>query len=199
MAEAGLAHVPACRAPRQPSAPAHLACRPTRHAIPRASRLGPALRRSPARRSHTRRPWQNTPAAWRPYAVDAVARHSRPAPAPTRPPTSAEAGALSCSLPRCLSSPQAPSSLTLPLAAPPHPPAKFTVPSPPRPAIARQQFRLALRHVVLALVPTDRAQVVPSSASPPSAMAPPCSAAVEGTFLLFSNLPSYLPAFASFS
>ena len=30
-------------------------------------------------------------------------------------------------------------------------------------------------------------------------MAPPCSAIMEGTFLLFSTLPSYLPAFAIFS
>ena len=32
-----------------------------------------------------------------------------------------------------------------------------------------------------------RAQVEPSQAPPPSAMAPPCSAAMEDTFLLFSN------------
>ena len=130
-AEAGLARVPACH----------------------ASRLGPAPRRSPARRSHTRRPRQSTPAAWRPCAVDATARRSRPVPAPTRPPTSAEATALACTLPRCLSSPPAPSSPTLPLAAPPHPPAKFAASPPPRPAIVHPQLRLALRHVVLVPVP----------------------------------------------
>ena len=145
-AEAG----PACSS--EPPAPA-----------PRASPWpSPAQRRAwptstlahPLTRRAASRPWQSKPAAWRPCAVDAAARHSRPAPAPTRSPTSAEVGALACSLPRCLSSPQAPSSPTLPLAAPPHPPAKFTTPSPPRPAIACQQFCLALWHVVLALVPT---------------------------------------------
>ena len=198
-AEASMARVPAYRAPRQPSAPAHLARRPTRHAIPRASCLGPAPRHSPARRSHTRRPRQSTPAVWRPCAVDAAARRSRPAPAPTRPPTSAKATALACTLLRCLSPPPTPSSPTLPLTTPPHPPAKFVASPPPRPAIVRPQVRLALRHMVLALVPTVELRerlLAPRHRWPWRRRArPPWKA----PFLLFSTLPSYLPAFTSFS
>jgi hypothetical protein len=89
------------RAPRQPSPAPRLAC----------LRARPSLTRRAASR-----PWKRKPAAWRPCAVDAAARRSRPAPAPTRPPTSAGAAALACTLPRCLSSLPAPSSLTLPLA-----------------------------------------------------------------------------------
>ena len=132
-------------------------------ATPRASPWpSPAQRRAwpasalacPLTRRVASRPRQSSPAAWRPCVVDAAARRSRPAPAPTRPPTSARAGALAGSLPRCLSSPQAPSALTLPLVAPPHPPTKSAASPPPRPAIVHPQFCLALRHVVLTLVPT---------------------------------------------
>ena len=144
--------------------PAHDRSRPSQPpTAPRASPWpSPAQRRTwpastlacPLTRRAASRLRQSSPAAWRPCAVDAAARRSRPAPAPTRPPTSSGAGALAGSLPRCLSSPQAPSALTLPLAAPPHPPAKSAPSPPPRPAIVRPQLRLALRHVVLAPVPT---------------------------------------------
>ena len=144
------------------SFPAHDRSRPSQPpAVPRASpwpspapRLACLRARLPADAPCRARPWQSLPAAWRPCAVDAAAHRSRPAPAPTRPPTSAEAAALAFTLPRCLSSPPAPSSPTLLLAAPPHPPAKFAASPPPRPAIVLPQLRLALRHVVLALVPT---------------------------------------------
>ena len=108
----------------------------------------------PLTRRATYRPRQSSPAAWRPCAVDAAARRSRPTPAPTRPPIPAEAGALACSIPRCFSSPRAPRALALPLAAPPHPPAKSAAAPPPRPAITCLQLRLALLQVVLAFAPT---------------------------------------------
>ncbi|XP_066323151.1 actin-binding protein wsp1-like [Miscanthus floridulus] len=142
MTEAGPDSLPPRRAPRlgpaQPSPASRLACL---HA------------RLPADAPRRARPRHSSPTAWRPCAVDAAVRRSRPAPAPTRPPTSAGAGALACSLPRCLSSPQAPRALPLPLAAPPHPPAKSATAPPPRPAFVRPQLHLALRQVVLAPVP----------------------------------------------
>ena len=127
---------PASRAPRlasaQPSAALVCLHAPARcRAAPRA------------------RPRQSLPTAWRPCVVDAAARRSRPAPAPTRPPIPAEAGALARSLPRCFSHPQAPRALALPLAAPPHPPAKSAAAPPPQPVITRPQLRLALLQVVL--------------------------------------------------
>ena len=64
--------------------------------------------------------------------------------------------------------------------APPHPPGKFAAPPPPRPAIERQQLRLALRHLVLMVVMLLSQGRAILQASPPSAMAPLCSAAVEG-------------------
>ena len=111
---------------------AHDRSRPSQPpAAPRASpRLGPAQRRAGlppracplTRRAAPRtRPRQSVPAAWRPCAVDAAARRSRPAPVPTRPPTPAGAGALAHSLPRCLSSPpepRAPSSASRRATAP---------------------------------------------------------------------------------
>ena len=86
---------------------AHGRSRPSQPpAMPRAlPRPSPAQRRAwPASTPRRARPRQSSPAAWRPCAVDAAACRSRPAPAPMRPPTPAEAGALACSLPRCLSS-----------------------------------------------------------------------------------------------
>ena len=92
-------HRAACLTSAQPSPAPRLACL-------RARLLADAPRRA--------RPRQSSPAAWRSCTVDAATHRSWPAPAPTRPPTSAEAGALTCSLSRCLSSPLASSSLSPP-------------------------------------------------------------------------------------
>ena len=119
-----------------------------------APRLACLRARLPADAPRRARPRQSLPAAWRPCAVDAAARRSRPAPAPTRPPTPAKASALAGSFPRCLSSPPELSAPTLPLAAPTHPPANSAVAPPPRPASTRPQLRLALLQVVLAFAPT---------------------------------------------
>ena len=130
--------------------PARLARRPTRHASAqsRTVPLLPLAARARADRVRALSPrGDHAPAS-------PVARQPQPEPAPTRPPSSAEAGALARSLPRCFSHPQAPRALALPLAAPPHPPAKSAVAPPPQPVITRPQLRLALLQVVLAFAPT---------------------------------------------
>ena len=173
-AEAGPARQ---RSPR--AAPAHL-----------ASAQPSALAPSPARRARHRatpRPRQDALAAWRPCVGVVAARQPRPAPAPTRPPSTAAASALAHSRPRCLPSPPEPRA---PSSAPrrAHAPAgairrgsstsagNRAPAAPPRPPSSRARACTAFR-----------AQVEPPRASPPTAMAPPCSAAMEVDFLLFSS------------
>ena len=116
-----------------------------------------------------------------------AARQPRPAHVPTRPPTPAGAGALAHSRPRCLPSPPEPRA---PSSAPrrAHAPAgairrgsstsagNRAPAAPPRPPSSRARACAAFR-----------AQVEPPRALPPTAMAPPCSAAMEVDFLLFSS------------
>ena len=115
------------------------------------------------------------------------ARQPRPAPAPTRPPSTAAASALAHSRPRCLPSPPEPRA---PSSAPrrAHAPAgairrssstsagNRAPAAPPRPPSSRARACAAFR-----------AQVEPPRASPPTAIAPPCSAAMEVDLLLFSS------------
>jgi len=129
-AEAGLARVPACRAPRQPRAVPLLAART------RADRG----RARPPRGGHA----PSTPPRV------AAGLHLRPR-AHLHLPTTMRSSALHPA--RSLALP-CPPLLAAATERHRHPPVQFTASPPPRPAIVRQQLRLALRHVVLALVPT---------------------------------------------
>ncbi|XP_066373641.1 predicted GPI-anchored protein 58 [Miscanthus floridulus] len=117
-----------------------------------------------------------------------AARQPRSDPAPTRPPSPAGARALAHSRPRCLSSPPEPRA-SRSAARCAHAPAgairrsfltstgNHAPATPPRPPSSRAHACAAFR-----------TQVEPPRASPPTAMAPPCSAAMEVVFLLFSSL-----------
>ena len=133
--EASLARVPACRAPRHPS-PAPFPCSPLAHAPTAAEHA----RRVAAMRRRRRRASQ--PAFVCSYAPAYTCR-PRCAPLHSIPP------ALSLSRARFSSRAQQARHR-----APPHPPGKFATPPPPRLAIERQQLCLALRHLVLAIVPS---------------------------------------------
>ena len=173
--------------PAQPASPAR---------APRLARPSPApcraglppraypLTRRAARPDHGR----DLPPRGDHVPASPAARQPRPDPAPTRPPSPAGARALAHSRPRCLSSPpelRASCSAARRAHAPAgairrgfltstgnHAPA-----TPPHPPSSGARICAAFR-----------AQVEPPRASPPTAMAPPCSAAMEVVFLLFSSL-----------
>jgi len=173
-AEAGPARQ---RSPR--AAPAHLAS-----AQPSALAPSPARR---ARRRATPRPRQDALAAWRPCV--GVARRAAATPC-----ARAHAPAFNCRSQCTRSLPPALPSLSSRAESPSSAPRRAYAPAGeirrgsstsagnrapaalPRPPSSRARACAAFR-----------AQVEPPRASPPTAMAPPCSAAMEVDFLLFSS------------
>ena len=154
-AKAGLARVPASRAPRPPNASAHLASRPSSARRSRAALASAQPRAVPLPVAAPRRDrGRELPPRGDHVPASPAARQLRPDTAPTRPPSTAGARALAHSRPSCLPSPPEPRAPSSALAAPTHPPARFTAGAPPRPAIKHQQLRLALRHLVLVVVPS---------------------------------------------
>ena len=189
-AEAGLAHVLASRAPRASPAPAHIA-----PAQPSSARwpFSRAPRRSPAGRRATPRPRQKTSAAWRPRA--GVARRAAAA-AWHR----AHAPAFNCQCP-CARS-LAPALPLLPL--------QSRAPElRPRRARSSAGVELSHRRAISRLLAPTAPPRLPSAharacaafralgelprASPPTSMAPPCSAAVERPLPPFLSC-AWLPA-----
>ena len=182
-AKAGLARVPASRAPRPPNASAHLVSRPSSARRSRAALASAQPRAVPLPVAAPRRDrGRELPPRGDHVPASPAARQPWPGTAPTRPPSSAGVRALAHSRPalpplllhsrelRALPSPRSSSAgvqlkhhRTI---------LQFLVPRAP-PRLPRSRARTCSAF---------RAQVGPPRASPPASMAPPCTAAVERPF-----------------
>ena len=153
-AKAGLARVPASRAPRPPNASAHLASRPSSARRSHAALASAQPRVVPLLAARPRADrGRDIPPRGDHVPASPAARQPRPEPAPTRPPTPAGAGALAHSRPHCLPSPPEQKAEAPPLAAPAAPPTSSSRTTASFPDSSRPQLRLAFLQVALALAP----------------------------------------------